>query len=177
MNKDNYHPLPQPIEVGNGERETAMGAYLMMFASLGIGLPLPIINLVVAIIYFYINRKKSRFICFHAFQSLISQLPTSIINASALLWTMILIFGQFEPLIEDNIETEIIFPVVYMVYIGIVIVVNFIYVIFSVVAASKAYKGEFYYMIFFGRIAYNYAYKRRVGDDEIEGEIINRPPR
>ena len=46
MNNDNFHPLPQPNEVSSREREDGMGAYLMMFASLGVGLPLPIINLI-----------------------------------------------------------------------------------------------------------------------------------
>jgi len=52
-----------------------MGAYLMMFATLAVGLPLPLINLVAAFIYLYINRKTSRFVHFHALQSLYSQIP------------------------------------------------------------------------------------------------------
>ena len=31
--------LPQPHEIRNGEREDAMGAYLMMFAAWGAGSP------------------------------------------------------------------------------------------------------------------------------------------
>ena len=48
--------LPQPHEIPTREREDAMGAYLMMFAAWGAGLPLPLLNLVAAIIYFFINK-------------------------------------------------------------------------------------------------------------------------
>jgi len=61
-----FYPLPQPGEIPEREKEDAMGAYLMMFAAVAIGLPLPVINLIAAIIYYYVNRKKSRFIHFHA---------------------------------------------------------------------------------------------------------------
>ena len=37
-------------------KEDAMGAYFMMFATAAMGLPLPILNLVAAIIYYYVNR-------------------------------------------------------------------------------------------------------------------------
>ena len=49
--KTGYHPLPQPHELSEREKEDAMGAYLMMFAAVGAGLPLPVINLIAAIIY------------------------------------------------------------------------------------------------------------------------------
>ena len=50
--------LPQPDEIPKREREDAMGAYLMMFAAWGVGLPLPLLNLVAAIIYFFTNKKR-----------------------------------------------------------------------------------------------------------------------
>jgi len=65
-----YHPVEQPDEIPIREREDAMGAYLMMFAALAAGLPLPIINLIAALVYFYINKGKSRFVRFHSLQSL-----------------------------------------------------------------------------------------------------------
>ena len=65
--------LPQPHEIPKREREDAMGAYLMMFAAWGVGLPLPLLNLLAAIIYFFTNKKTSRFVSFHAYQSLLKQ--------------------------------------------------------------------------------------------------------
>ena len=41
-----YHPLPQPDEIEVRVKEDALGAYLMMFATAALGLPLPILNLV-----------------------------------------------------------------------------------------------------------------------------------
>src|SRR5882757_7330637 len=81
-----YHPLPQPEEIPEREREDAMGAYLMMFAAVAVGLPLPVINLIASVIYYYINRKKSRFIHFHSLQSLLSQIPTTIMNWALVIW-------------------------------------------------------------------------------------------
>ena len=54
-----YYPLEQPDELSTRQKEDAMGAYLMMFAALGAGLPLPIINLIAAVIYYYINKSAS----------------------------------------------------------------------------------------------------------------------
>ncbi|MEX2597058.1 MAG: hypothetical protein WEC59_09050, partial [Salibacteraceae bacterium] len=67
--KEPYYPLPQPDEIPDHEREDAMGAYLMMFAAVASALPLPVINLIAAIIYYYVNRRKSRFVHFHSLQS------------------------------------------------------------------------------------------------------------
>ena len=62
-----YIEIPQPDALGEREKEDAMGAYFMMFAALASSLPLPIINLIAAIVYYYINRKKSRFVHFPRF--------------------------------------------------------------------------------------------------------------
>ena len=92
-----YHELKQPDELTKREKEDAMGAYLMMFASIGAGLPLPIINLIAAVIYYFINKSNSRFVQFHALQSLLSQFPTSIINAVAVFWAaQIYLFDNLE---------------------------------------------------------------------------------
>ena len=54
-----YIPLPQPEELTSREKEDSIGAYLIMFAAFAVSIPLPIVNSIAAIIYFYINRKKS----------------------------------------------------------------------------------------------------------------------
>jgi len=64
-----YHPIPQPDEIEVRVREDAMGAYLMMFATAALGLPLPILNLVAAIVYYYVNRDKGKFVQFHMLHS------------------------------------------------------------------------------------------------------------
>ena len=73
--------LPQPDEISRREKEDAMGAYFMMFAAWGIGLPFPFLNLVAAVIYYGLHKRKSKFVAFHALQSLTSQVPVTVANA------------------------------------------------------------------------------------------------
>jgi len=166
-----YHPVPQPDDIPVREREDAMGGYLMMFASLAAGLPLPIINLIAAIIYFYLNRSKSKFIKFHSYQSLISQIPTTLINAGLVFWSIRLFF-------YDSVKLDEVFYVgseyeIYWGYLIMVIIANLMYMLFSLIAAFKARKGQFYYFLFFGKMAYHYAYFVRDNEDK---NIVNTPP-
>jgi uncharacterized membrane protein len=156
-----YYPLPQPDEIPVREREDAMGAYLMMFAVLAVGLPLPVFNLIAAIVYYYMNKSKSRFVHFHAHQSLISQLPISILNVGLIWWT-ISIFIINNPLTDY-----------YKGYVIMVILANIIYVIASLVGAARARKGRFIYFIFFGKFSYHAAYGIRNRNEEIK----NLPPK
>lgn len=162
MSQNNYVEVPQPDELSTREKEDAMGAYLMMFASTGMGLPLPIVNLIAAVIYYFINRSKSRFVKFHTIQSLLSQLPTSFLNGVVVMWT-------FRNIYKDRDFTDFFFG-----FLAMVVVLNLIYIIFSLVAAVRARKGRFYYFLFFGQIAYHYAFldKGEVASDQ----NINRPP-
>ena len=167
-----YIPLPQPEELTSREKEDAMGAYLMMFAAFAISIPLPIVNLSAAIIYFYINRKKSRYIHFHCLQSLLSQLPTTLINWGMLYWAL-------QIFLFDNLEVNDYF----YAYLGFMILANLIYFIFSIVAAIRARKGVFMYFIFFGSFAYNQVYSSENNlfyDNEEKPEKkvqqLNKPP-
>ena len=56
-----------------------------------------------------------------------------------------------------------------------VIVWNLIYTIFSLIACVKARKGQFYYFIFFGRIAFEQYYGKNA-QIKREKEIKNIPP-
>lgn len=156
-----YYDLPQPEELTKKERDDAMGAYLMMFASVGAGLPLPILNLIAAIIYYYVNRSKSRFVKFHAYQSLISQLPTTLLNATALSWFI------------RNMINSTGFDQNFFGFVIAVILTNVAYFIFSIIGAIKARKGQMYYLLFFGKVSYVKAFKIKVSDQEA---FENRPP-
>lgn len=176
-----YHPLEQPDEISPRLKDDAMGAYLMMFGSIAVGLPLPIINLMASIIYYYAYRHKSRFVKFHALQSLYSQLPTSILNGVFMFWTFrVIISGGF---FEDNYS-----PItagfanigdLYWAFLYTLILLNLLYFIFSIVAATRARKGKMYYMFFFGKLAYHQAYKVKTGKDELDPSLPveqNKPP-
>jgi len=159
--REEYYPLPQPEEVTIREREDAMGAYMMMFAAMAAGLPLPIINLIAAIIYYYLNRSKSKFVHFHALHSLLAQLPTSLLNAGLIFWTIRIFFFDWE--MTDY----------YKGYIWMVVIANLMYFIFSIIAAVRARKGRFFYFLFFGRFAYQVVYRVK---DETEKISVNKPP-
>lgn len=158
-----YHNIPQPAEVSIREREDAMGAYLMMFAALAAGLPLPILNLVAAIVYLYVNKAKSKFVHFHAIHSLYAQIPVTLFNAGLVFWAIQIYF--FDAIIDSNFKG----------YVGLVIVANIVYFIFSIIAAVKARKGQFYYFIFFGRLAYQQAYIKK--DRNTDVTPVNKPPK
>ncbi len=158
-----YYPLPQPDEIEIRVREDAMGAYLMMFATAAIGMPLPVLNLVAAIIYYYINRSKGRFVNFHTLQSLYSQIPVTVLNTILVIWLII------------NLVNEVDFTSLFWGYLVMVAVANIIYFIFSIIGAVKARKGHFYYFLFFGKLAYHQVYRVRSG--EVQGAEINRPPK
>lgn len=162
MIDEKYYPVPQPEDLDIREREDAMGAYLMMFAALGAGLPLPILNLVAAIIYYYINKGKSLFVRFHSLQSLLSQLPTSILNAVAVFWGIRIAFFDYA------------FTDIFKGYLWMVGVANLIYIIFSIIGAVKARKGQMYYFLFFGPISYQSVFKR---SDKHASTAVNQPPK
>lgn len=159
-----YYPLPQPEEISEREREDAMGAYLMMFAAVAIGLPLPIINLIAAVIYYFVNRKKSKFINFHCLQSLLSQIPTTVINWVLVIWGVTILFTDRE------LTTEF---WAYAIFAG---VSTLIYFIISLIAAYKARQGKMYYLLFFGKISYDVVFRVKAGDNQQSTELGNKPP-
>lgn len=162
--EDLYHPLPQPSELTLRECEDAMGAYLMMFAAIAAGLPLPILNLLASVVYYFVNRGVSRFVHFHALQALLAQIPVTLMNASVVFWTI-------RTLVKEQEFTRY-----FAAYVATVVVVNILYLIVNIIAALRARKGRFYYMLIFGRIAYHVAYVRRI-DAQSPTAIINQPPR
>ena len=172
MPSEFYYPLPQPHELSEREKEDAMGAYLMMFASLAASLPLPVINLIAAVVYYYVNRKKSRFIHFNCLQSLLSQLPTTLVNWILLYWALQIFFFE-------NYEVNDYF----YAYLGFSVLANLIYFVYSIVAVVRARKGVFMYFILFGPYAYQQVYSKKNilnyenEDHQLEVEQkVNKPP-
>jgi len=158
-----YYSVPQPNEISDREKEDAMGAYLMMFASAAIGLPFPILNLIAAIIYYFVNKSKGRFVRFHTLQSLFSQIPLTLINTGAVVW-LIRIFVY-----ELGFSNE------FWGYIIMLGVANLTYFIFSIIGAIRARKGRFYYFWFFGTWSYQVTYKMKDQQSKSD-EPINKPP-
>lgn len=160
-----YHDLEQPDELSKKEKEDAMGAYLMMFAAIGAGLPLPIINLIASVIYFFVQKRNTRFVRFHSLQSLWSQIPTTLVNAGAMYWTL-------QIFLFDNLEATDL----YFGYLIMLVVLNLAYFAFSIVGAVKARNGKMYYFLFFGKLCYHQVYQIRE-EDANNMSNVNLPPK
>ncbi|MFB6257614.1 MAG: DUF4870 domain-containing protein [Flavobacteriales bacterium] len=149
-----------------------MGGYLIMFASQAGGLPLPLLNLLAAWIYYHFLSDSSRFVRYHTLHSLLAQIPVSLLNAAFVIW-----------LIVDLVQGDP-FDMAFLGFFLAVLLVNLLYIIFSIIAAVKAYKGRFYYFIFFGPLAFETIYRieqeKAVADPERSGkdkeDPVNRPP-
>ena len=140
--------LPRPDEISPRERDDAMGAYLMMFASLGLGLPLPLINIVASAVYYFINRKASRFVAFHALQAFLFHVPVALFNAANLVWLIVAIVRER-------------FTVAFFVFCAVTALLNLTFVVYSLVALVRARRGLFFYVPLFGRIAFDRHYGER----------------
>lgn len=159
-----YHPLPQPEELTNKEKDDAMGGYLMMFAALAVGLPLPIINLIASIIYYYSNKNNSRFVRFHTYQAMISQLPLTLLNAICVGWALRIFISVSWTATPQFIGFAMMLAVA-----------NLVYLIFGIISAVKASKGRMYYYWIFGRMAYEKVFTIR--PETAPQQITNQPPR
>jgi uncharacterized Tic20 family protein len=158
-------PLPQPGDISQREKDDAMASYLMMFASWAVGLPLPLVNLIASVVYYAVNRKASKFVAFHSLQSLLSQVPVSLLNAGIVGWGIGL-------LVKGDAATGL-WP--FLGYVFFSVAINILYLVFSIISLVQANKGRFYYMPFFGRLSFD----RHYGAAAIERERpswVNRPP-
>jgi uncharacterized Tic20 family protein len=157
-----FYPIPQPDELTEREKEDASGAYLMMFATTALGLPLPIINMIASIVYYFVNKSKGRFVRFHALQSLYSQLPVTFLNSYLIIWAIV-------NLVKEQPFTNVFWG--FAITMGIF---NILYFVFSIIGAVRARKGRFYYFVFFGKLCYAQVYRKR---EEENQTAVNTPPK
>lgn len=138
--------LPRPSEIDSKEKERAMAAYLTMFATTAMGLPFPFLNFFAAWTYHHYTKRTSPFVSFHSYQSLISQFITSVFNGVVVVWAVLCFIG-------DN------FTDAFFAFLILAVVVNLMYLILSIIAAVKAYKGKMFYFFFFGKVAFKRGYR------------------
>ena len=74
------------------ETEKASNGYLMSMIGVMVGMPLPILNLLALLIFFFSNRKCSYFIRWHNMQTLISQCSLLLCNSVLFVWTIEILF-------------------------------------------------------------------------------------
>jgi uncharacterized membrane protein len=156
--------LPQPEEIPERERDDAMGAYLMMFATLALGLPIPLFNLIASVIYFFVNRKTSSFVAFHSLQALLTHVPVVVVNAGLVGWFVAILV------------TKSGFSGGFFGFLIFATLLNILYVIWSIIALVNARRGRFYYIPFFGRVAFARFYGPYAEARRKPKEWENKPP-
>jgi len=78
------------------DAEKASNSYLMSVVALMVGLPLPIINLIATLMFYFANRKGDYFVRWHCTQVLFSQISVLCMNVAGFSWTMSILFGSNE---------------------------------------------------------------------------------
>ena len=78
------------------DAEKASNSYLMSVVALMVGLPLPIINLIATLMFYFANRKGDYFVRWHCTQVLLSQITVLFMNVAGFSWTMSILFGPNE---------------------------------------------------------------------------------
>lgn len=135
--------FPEPESLHERQREEASFAYLIPFVTIIGGLPFPIVNLIVCVLYWNYAKKKTPFVRFHALQSLFTTIPIVLINAGVvflalnmLLWDM-----DYANWMGGYFLAAFLF--------------NLIEFVFNIYAAINARKGKSFLFIGFGALAYN----------------------
>lgn len=114
---------------GEHEAETASSSYLMSLITIIVGLPLPIVNLIAALIFYLGNRKSTYFVRWHCTQALLSQLSMLFINSYGFWWTVSIIFT------EESIKST------YIAYIIAAIIFNLTEFVATIYTAIQTRKG------------------------------------
>jgi uncharacterized Tic20 family protein len=111
------------------EAEAASNSYLMSLLFIMAGLPLPIVNLIGTIIFFFTNRKSTYFVRWHCTQNLLSQLAMFLINSVGFWWTISILFTN------ESISNK------YIAYIMMLLIFNITEMITTIYAAIQTRKG------------------------------------
>lgn len=80
----------------SSDKQAAIYGYMMSLAVFISTMPIPIINLISNIIYFFAHRKKSYFIRWHVTNALLSQIPLFFMNTLAWYFVWNIIWGEIE---------------------------------------------------------------------------------
>ncbi len=82
------------VELQEEEKELAINGYLMSLAVFITTMPIPVINLIANLIYFFSHRKQTYIIRWHAYNALLSQVPLFFINSLTWYFVWNVIWGE-----------------------------------------------------------------------------------
>lgn len=104
-----------------------------------LGFPLPIINLLATVAFYWVNRRAtSLYVRWHCTQALVSQLPLFAVNSTLFWWTVSLVLGR-TPLTSF-----------YVAYLLTAVIFNLIELAATIVTAINVRKGVRAYWFAFG---------------------------
>lgn len=127
-----------PYTPNDSESEQASYSYLMSLIAVIAALPLPIVNLIATLAFYFSNRKSSYFVRWHCIQALVSQVTFIIINAYAFWHTIFIILGY------EQITNK------FIGYLITVILFNIADFIMTMYAAVQTRKGNHVFFWFWG---------------------------
>ena len=142
-----WAPIPQAEEVTKQEREDAFGSYVMMFASFYI--PIPLVEIPAAGIYYQYFKRKSRFVAFHSLQSFLLQIPVSLVSFGVAVWGIVMGVRAAMDKAPGMVQL-----IAWLVSMGLVVGGNIAYIVLSLRAAFHAKKGRITYLPWSGPLAY-----------------------
>jgi uncharacterized membrane protein len=115
-------------EAGEHELERASNAYIMSLVVIISGIPLPVLNLIASIIYYFGNRSSTYFVRWHCMQLVLSQFSIMILNSITFSWFI-------DMLISKKLDTN------FFYWLAFALLVNLIELIGSIYAAVQVRKG------------------------------------
>ncbi|MFN7326448.1 MAG: DUF4870 domain-containing protein [Chitinophagales bacterium] len=124
------------------EAEKASNSYLMSLVALIVGVPLPIVNLLATLLFYWGNRKSSYFVRWHCTQALLSQFSVLVVNSIGFWWTISILFT------EENVSNT------YFAYLLIAILFNITELITTIYSAVQTRKGIHVEWLFFGTLTH-----------------------
>lgn len=134
------------------ELERASNSYLMSLVVIIAGLPLPIINLIASLVFYFGNSKSTPFVRWHCLQALLTQVILFVLNTVALWWSLFNIY-----VLHD-------FNYYYIAYIAIVIFYNLFEFILTMYTAIGTRKGYHLVWFLFGSICDKYILNKKISE-------------
>lgn len=125
-----------PYAPGMHEVERASNSYLMSLVAFMAGMPLPIVNLVASVFFFFGNRKGTYFVRWHCTQALVSQLSIFFLNSYGFWWIVSIVFWNGQ-------ATNSFFAYVIMLFL--VNLTEFIATIYTAIQTRKGIHVEWWF--------------------------------
>ena len=84
-----------PYTPNEDESEKASNSYLLSLIAIMTGFPIPLFNLIAAVIFYFGNKKGTYFVRWHCMHVLLAQAITMIVNSIAVYWTVGVLLWNF----------------------------------------------------------------------------------